>query len=293
MSAIEMCRIPVLIGSFLAIVSNVIMVRSIHANKKHHKSFYFIIVCLGLSNIVLSILLIIRGIYENYFEDTNVALEVTTLSAATSSYFMQLGANHSLALDRYIAISQPLRYRLSSWLRSTKKFLACELIIIAVCSIIMVCICIIQYQKQSYLYHALGLIRLVGCLSIIVIYYKIVRSFKASRLRVANQSSITEVRASTVPQNVRDKQETHLIIMSIGVTGSFIMFTLPIILYNSFLKFGKDCNTVEGKALVASVTIMDLNLIFDPVWYFYMESRKRQLRRSQMVEEVHSNRKER
>ena len=278
----EPCRIPLIVTCFLVLLSNAGMVKSICFNNER-RSVDFIFGAIGFSNVTLCLLLILRAIFENDTDNRYLGVEVAGLSAVVSLYFMQLGTNIALAYDRYVAVSQPMRYRVGSWFSVLKKLLLGGLITTIACSAAMACVAVLVLHKVSYLLKVVGISRLVGSVSFAIIYYRIFHAYKASQTslgidstskqNVRIEANKIEIGVSAAMRQIKAKRERSLMKMCIGITVSFIIFNLPVMIYNGFFGFGEDCNTTQGKLLVASVTMMSINMLLDPCWYFKMVKR--------------------
>lgn len=285
MVAFRLCFTPIILACTLAAGLNIAMLKSIsHMNRKHW-STHFIFTSTGISNLSVCLLLVVRSASNAYTSEIPT-LEAIVLSAVVSSYFSQFGINVALAYDRYVAVRQPLKYRSGLWLKTLKKLFAAGLAVIIIISLVLSFVCTLQFKQKSYLLYIVGVSRLAGCLIFVVIYSKVYKSFKASRLRTTHVSRSAKPECSAVAQNIRARMESHLLKICIGVSGSYILLNLPMMIYDSFVSFSDNCETVEGEALVAVVTLMNINMVLDPCWFFFMARRDKCVPQTQWLKDA-------
>lgn len=277
MADFQFCRVPIIATCVFAVGSNVPMLWSILKKRGPTRSTYFVFATIGFSNLFFCLLLVIRALSEDSTRQRPV-LEATLISAVLVVLLFQIFSNYALAYDRYIAVSQPLAYRLSSRLSHLKKCYVAAFVIITIFSTTVSFLCILKYENKMYLARVMTGSKLAFCIPFLVIYYKIYQSFKTgSRCRSNRTENSRQFQTEDV-QLSRRKQEKHLVMNCLGVTITFLLLNLPLIILDALTSFGDDCSTAQGKALASSITLVNINITLDPCWYFNMERRRSQIR---------------
>ena len=99
--------------------------------------------------------------------------------------------------------------------------------------------------------------------------------YKSSRVAVYANDDMANPGNPTDAERARSRNDKHLLMMCIGITGSFVLSNLPISIYSTFGGIGITCDTFQGKLLSFFMFLVKVNVAFDPLWYFYIEKRKR------------------
>ena len=269
MATFPFCRIPLALFSLVAFIANIAMMISIYKNNSMKRSMAFIFTCIGMINAV-SAVLFVTTFHPDFTAGVTFTETIVTDSSVIILALFQLQSNAALAYDRYLAVSQPLEYRLNATLKKLKKrFWIASIVVIMLAGVTAYLGALYQYRKASLM--VVGSFRLITFAYFGVIYYKIFSTFKK------NQSNIENALPSAQPalQRIRAKQERHLISVCVAVTGSFIILNLPVTvisyIYDLNEFFSASCSTAVGIITSVCVSFDAINMAFDPFWYFWMK----------------------
>ena len=226
---------------------------------------------IGKSNAAFSIILLVRGFTANSGKTMSLPSECVLVSLVLASSFSQLLANIALAIDRYLATSFPLMYRqYTSWKLWKKPLLIGETICLMVAG--MLGPISVVYEKNDFVTKAIVISRLTAILLMVFFYYKVYMKYKSSRVAVSANDNPGN---PTDAERARSRNDKHFLMMCIGITGRFVLLNLPISIYSTFGKMGITCDTFQGKLLTSFTFFTRVNVAVDPLWYFYIEKRKR------------------
>ena len=262
------------IATVAALILNIVMIITIWKKHGFRRGSYLLYAKIAQSNAVFLVTILIGGFVIN--SDPSVPVRLVFGSFIQAFSFAQIFANIALAGDRYYATHFALQFRhkttLQIWM---KPMLIGEIV------------CMIAGWGFGYLdviVHA-ELIprkvhmasRLVAILVMTVLYYKVFKKFWSARVNVSRNDSMANPRNLTEEnQGMRSRHEKHLLKMCIGITATFAVLNLPLAIYSAMYQKEKDCSTFQGKLDVFFVFLVQVNMAFDPFWYFYMEKRRRQ-----------------
>ena len=281
MTPIKLCRVPIGAFSVLAVFLNITMVIFVLKVNGTKRGFHAILVCIGLINIIASVpmsaLSLVRQHIINDNEKDNTKAKIFLMSLL----FLQLHVNLALAYDRYLAVSEPLQHRSAVLMKKSKR----HLIIGAVC--VLAVSGIMAYLSANYLYLklpivAVGCARFITFFSLVVIHYKLVRSYKKSQAIAESFNAASSVQ--TAAQKVRALNERHMTYKCIGITLSYVILNLPLAVASLIVSETRGCSTQGGVIFSICLTLDAFNRTTDPIWYFVMERRRRSKNRRVHVE---------
>ena len=75
----------------------------------------------------------------------------------------------------------------------------------------------------------------------------------------------------------RKKQLEHAKRFFIGITSSYFVLNLPTMITFFLIEESPVCNTIKGILFTASNVLSLFNMLFDTMWYFYMDRRAKRL----------------
>ena len=203
----------------------------------------------------------------------SIVLESAIVSINLTFSLTQLLANIFLAIDRYSATKYPLMYR---QVRESKKGLMALLVGTLTCIIFGTgtgCLSVI-YQKAYIASNTVTVSRIISIILLALLYYMIFRNFATNRVHVISRNN-SNARNPCGRQPFEYRTKRHLFYMCFGISASFAILNLPISVYTAFNELGMECDTTKGKLVLIFVFFVKLNMIFDSLWYFYMEKQKK------------------
>ena len=267
---------PLLILSSVAVTSNFAMMICIYKNNGVKRSMYFIFACIGLSNAISALLCFVAFVHpqstvKNTFLEL-VAIDVVVIFLS----FFQLQANLALAYDRYLAVTQPLQYKSDETLRKVKR----NFLIATISTLVVACIAGVLsaiYQQSKAPLFVVGVARLITFALFIIIYSMLFKKYQKSQANIGHLSASGPGQSLAV-QEARAKREMHLFSMCLGVTVSFIVLNLPIVIASGI--YGMDdinerCDTKASIVTSICLCFDILNVAVDPLWYLFIERRRR------------------
>ena len=270
----DYCIIPIAIATLIALISNVKMVISIWKMHGCRQGSYLLFAKIGQSNAVFLVAILITGFLLN--SDPSVSLRLVFGSLTLGFSLAQIFANIALACDRYYATHFPFQYRQNM----TSKIWMKPLLIGETASMIAgwgFGYLDVIIHAELILRKVLVTARLGAILVMAVLYYKVFKKFRSSRVNVSTNNNIASPRNPTEgDQGMGSRHEKHLLKMCIGITATFAVLNLPFSIHGAMFEEEKDCITFQGKLNASFLFLVQANMAFDPFWYFYMEKRRRQ-----------------
>ena len=276
MPSIHICRVPAGVISAIAVLSNIVMVISILADNGTKKSFYVMLLSAGATNAVASLLMAPLTFQSQNVLHNDVNKREVANACLAFLLLLQFHVNLGLAYDRYLAVSRPLLYRAGLGLRRSKRWLIIGTMLILVISGIS------GYLNASYpslnlLPIAVGCVRFITFVSLSIIYCLLLREYRKSQATVTVNDASSSIQ--TAAYKIRQTNEKNMTYKCLGITASFIILNLPLAISRICFPDAWDCSTLGGVLIAIGITMNACNRVFDPVWYFYME-RKRKLQTS-------------
>ena len=265
------CMLPLVVTTSISLISNTAMIINIYKKQGIQKAL--VIAMIGMSNIALSICLMVRGFTLNSGKKMPLPFECTIVSFTLATSFAQLQANIVLAPDRFFAAYSPLKYRQTTTRKLWMKPLLIGETICLITASVLGCLSVV-YRKEEIVTKALMISRFTAISLLALLYYKLFKKFKSNRVIVSANNNMADPRNPTMAERARSRDEKHLLMMCIGITGTFAVLNLPISFYTAIDELGKECWTPEGKPLAFFVFLVQVNMVVDPFLYFYMQIRK-------------------
>ena len=271
------CTIPILILIILAGSSNVSMVVHIikYGNSSYGAGFTFMLI--GISNATVSIFICIQSILRQITVPTPVTWFASIV--LTIGFILQLCFNVVLAVERLELISKPLKYHTQNAKKSLERKL-CQVVIML--SIIIggtVGSLRLVFDNYLILSASLSASRIIGYITLSVVYCKLYLAMKSQDLAVQEgqvEQGGSSASSSHIIARRRERLE-HSRKFFIGITMSFFVLNLPIMVTFLTTKEQPYCTSTKGIISNVSVMFSNLNMVFDTIWYFYMNRRSKNL----------------
>ena len=258
--------------SVLAVFLNITMVIFVLKVTGTKRGFHVILICIGLINAIVSVPMSVFSLVRQHVMDDNEKDNTIAKTILMSLLFLQLHVNLALAYDRYLAVSEPMQHRSAVLMRKSKRYLITGAACVPFISGIM------AYLSANYTYLklpivAVGCVRFIALFSLTVIHYKIVRSYKKSQAITESINATSTVQ--TAVQKAREMNERHMTYKCIGITLSYVILNLPLAIASLIVSETRGCSTPGGVVFSLCLSLDAFNRTTDPIWYFFMERRRR------------------
>ena len=271
------CAIPLSVLTIVATIANLSMV--IHSLKSNSSSFMVSLVfkLIGMSNVACSVCFFILWIA--YLLNSKLHVLWVISVALTISMLLQLGFNLSLAFLRYQVVINPLDYFTSE----SKLLLEKKLCIAVFAGTLLLCfVCTMVrflFSNVRFFTILIAISRIIGFILLCIFYVKLYFAMRSQNQAIA--ANIAEQGQSTTSNKElitrRKKQLRHTKRFFIGIITSFFVLNLPSMVMFFIVNRSPKCKTLQGWFTIISTGLSCVNMVFDAIWYFYMERRSRRM----------------
>ena len=257
-------------------IANLAMVVHIWKNRKTSKKTDMLFAALGLSNVSLTVFMIFR-----VFKVSLIALNDTKTSLLDAVFFglytilsdLNLSLNVAIAYSRFCAVAQPRKYSEDE----ERSRLQRRLIAITVVGSLALGIAngvVLGFVRIRLVRNWIEAVsRFITYVLLCIIYVKIFRKIKAHNQSVANAVSTEgQVENSSISKR-HENHEKYLMKLFLGITISFLVFNLPIMIIGPLTPIATGCDLMEGKLHTSALTFFIVGKAFDPMWYFFLWKR--------------------
>ena len=270
------CFIVMSCFSMLVLLSNIYMV--VHISRANNPSFGagLLFKLIGLSNSACGIVLTINT-YLNIHKSILVFPYIQAVLVV--SFLFQLGFNVSLAFERLQVVKHGIEYHTSAAKRRLEKKLA---ICVVSLSLLIAILCFslrVIFNNLKFLLIPFAVSRILGCSMLCMFYVKLFFAMRSQNQAIApsnpqhGEPSITN--NEMIKRRRKGLQNSKMFF--IGITSSFLVCYLPIMLVTIILGDLPDCNSVNGILVTTAVCFSLAGMVFDSIWYFYMNRRSRRV----------------
>ena len=262
--------------SMLVLLSNIYMV--VHISRPKNPSFGagLLFRLIGLSNSACGIVLII-----NIYIKMNKLIVVFsyTQTVLVVSFLFQLGFNVSLAFERLQVVKNGIEYHTSAAKRRLEKKLALCVVSLSLLIGILCFSLRVIFNNLKFLLIPFAFSRILGYSILCMLYVKLFFAMRSQNQAIAPTNPQHGEPSITNNEMIkrRRKRLQHSKMFFIGITSSFIVCYLPIMLVTIILGDLPDCNSVNGILVTTAVCFSLAGMVFDSIWYFYMNRRSRRL----------------
>ena len=273
----NLCKLPTAIVSSLAVINNIAMIVAIHYTKKLKGPMRRLVTNLGCIDCLLSLTIScrsfanLRSIRHTEWTSTSRAI---VLSVGIAMSLVQTLSQVTIALERLFAISNPLSYRMVH--SKTSRFLVFTAVWLgsAVLATILGSTSIIFDRPEVVSIGTLILFSL-NTITLAIVYLLIFIYLRRSRNQVALSTSDGKAACHGNLINYKDQQK-RLHILASGITITFFLCTCPFMVFVSMYSVemqSEPCATQKGIFYTISLCFLCINMLFDPLWYFYVNYR--------------------
>ena len=263
-ASLPLCIAPIIILGLIAILLNTIMVVAAFQRKSFNRSINIVFAYIGLSNLLMSIALIVRGATVNIHYQPNL-LEPFVVSIVCSFSIMQLTANLEMAWNRFIAVVHPLEFRTTNRSKTVRR-------IITGCLFSFVFGFTTSFPSALFGYPRLTSLVIAAARTLVLIflsilYYKIIKKSRLNSQTVAANRERVRQNVPSIHER-RIQADRKLLRICLAIPTTYFVLNLPAIIYMSIYEVGAPCETVKGKLIVFLMSLTFGNLIIDPILYF-------------------------
>ena len=270
------CALHLPVIDIASTIANLAMVVHIWKNRKTSKKIDMFFAALGLSNFSLTIYMIVRFVTVRLiaFNDTRTSLfETVSFGLYTILSDLHLSLNVAIAYSRFCAVAQPRKY---SEEKERSRLLKRLIAITVVGSVTLgiangIVLGFVRIRLVRNWIEAAS--RFITYVLLCIIYVKIFRKVKAHNQSVANAVSTEgQVENNSISER-HQNHEKYLMKLFLGITISFLVFNLPIMIIGPLTPVPADCESMEGKLITSAFTFFIVGKAFDPMWYFFLWKR--------------------
>ena len=272
----NLCKLPTAIVSSLAVISNIAMIIAIHHTKKLKGPMQRLVTNLGCIDCLLSLTISwrsfanLRSIRHTEWTSTSRAI---MLSIGIAMSLVQTFSQVTIALERLFAVTNPLSYRLVHSKRSRFLVFIAVWLGSAVFATILGSTSIIFDRPEVVSIGTLILFSL-NTITLAIVYVLIFIYLRKSRNQVVLSTSAGKA-ACHGSLNYKNQQK-RLHVLASGITITFFLCTCPFMVFVSFYSVemqSQPCATRKGIFYTTSLCFLCINMLFDPLWYFYVNYR--------------------
>ena len=270
------CAIHIAVLDIISIIANFSMIIHIWRTKNNTRKTDLIFAALGLSNFTVSVFLIFRALMTSLvtFNNTYVSPIEAILYGLYGVFTSQnLLLNVGIAYSRLCAVSQPMRYsKEKERSRLQKKLILIIIVISNVLGVATGFAAGISHNRVIRNWIEASS-RFLTYILLCIIYVKIL-----CKVKTHNQSMISATGQGNEDENNTTQQravqhEKYLTKLFLGITVSFLVFNMPVMIISTIIPTVHGCETVQGRLLTFAATFVIVGMVFDPLWYFLLWKR--------------------
>ena len=232
---------------------------------------------IAVSNATYSICLCIQAALTK--ADVPLALVCFISTLTITSFHLQFGFNVSLALERYLFIANAVKYHSEEAKKRLEKRLS--IVVFTLSFIIGINFSMLRFLLKNILFLTIPMAvsRIIGNISLCILYFKLYVAMKSQNQSIVGISP--EQGAPPISNNEmmarRMKHVEHSKRFFIGITSTFFVLNLPMMILFFITSDSLPCNTMRGILALLCVCLSLFNMVFDSIWYFYMNRRSKRL----------------
>ena len=270
------CKVPTGLISCLAVLSNITMIVFLQCTTRLKGPMKTWVTNLGCINVLFSCTICMRSFISIFSTKQSTFSHTTQAIIMAMGCFLtilQLASQVSISLERFIVVRFPIEYR-SRYSRSgRKRFVAAVWTASAIFGTVIGGSSV--HFNRPLLISISTWVAFGGAFVMqILSYVFIIKELKANARQVRQMLSGDKEapsRSTTIEQ-ARRKRERQLHILATGITLSYICCNLPIMVFVGFYQIkmeSQTCYTREGLFYTLSLAFVCLNMLIDPLWYFF------------------------
>lgn len=268
------CKLPTSIVSLTANLSNIAMIILIQVTNKLNGPMKTWITNLGIINALFSLTISARSVMSTFAVSQShltQTTEIIVMSFGTFMTIVQLASQAAIALERLLVVRFPIEYR-SRYSKTDRKIPAFLIWVGSAVLGIFIGGSSIQFHIPL-LFSTCTWVFFTGIFVVQVwSYVFVLREIKASSRQIKQMMAPANQRVPVIEAK-RRKQERQLHILAAGITLSYICCNFPFMVFVGFYEVkmeSQTCYTKEGLFYTLSLGFVCLNLLIDPLWYFFL-----------------------
>ena len=273
---IHYCKLPTVIVASMASMSNVLMIVFIQRTTKLHGPMKTWVTNLGCVNILLSTLISVQtftSIFpgeQSNFSDTGKA---ALLSFGSFLTILQLASQLCISIERMVAVRMPFKYR-SRYAHSSRKMITVAVWLASVVIGATIGSLAVKFHIPVLTSIFTWLFFTAVLITQALLYLFIIRKVRATSVAV---NEVIETGADQ-PPNVSNREiprrqhEKRVHQLAAGIIISYTCCNFPLMVFVAIYDVtvgSNSCYNKRGLFFTVSMSFVSLNLLIDPLWYFF------------------------
>ena len=275
-SSNKACSVSLAVLDVVSIIANFSMIVHIWKTRNNARKVDFIFAALGLSNFGLSVFIMFRALVTSLlrFNDAStspIQAFLYGLYGVLSSQNLLL--NVGIAYSRLCSVSQPNEY--SSGKNRSRLQKKLVLFTSVVSNVLGVATGLATGFVQSRIVRNWidASLRFLAYLLLCIIYGKIFWKVRVHNRSMVNPAGIGNEEGNSTTCQARLEHEKYLAKLFFGITVSFLIFNMPVMIIGTIFPAVPECGTVQGNLLTSAIVFTIIGMAFDPFWYFFLWGR--------------------
>eukprot|EP00112_Aurelia_sp_Birch-Aquarium-sp1_P017469 Seg4051.1 transcript_id=Seg4051.1/GoldUCD/mRNA.D3Y31 product="G-protein coupled receptor 52" protein_id=Seg4051.1/GoldUCD/D3Y31 len=276
------CRVGSLIILFAALTGNIVELVLCVVKKSFQTPGQILIHSLAVIDAILAAVLLARVIFATSTEkisNVNVVARIGSVVLLLSICLVQLAHVLAIGGERLLAVRYPLRFQKTHTKSNIRKLLFIIWLIPCILGAAIGTLCGWSGNERG-IYYALSAAYSVTAVFLSVLYYQLIKRRRNNHLNVnpcrRNKNKAEDSNSVSGIRAAGDSRDKLLLILSIGITGTFFLLNTPIIVYGLLFDVQSlTCGSPEGLFLALATSSGSVNLVTDPLLYFFITYRIR------------------
>ena len=286
------CKIPLLTISSAAIIGNLLMIIFAFKRKLLNGSIKYIIYSLGLVDVLLSLLILVRTtIAIMQGEHGHGMSSAGHLSFRFIGFWftiVQLTTQTAIACERYITVKFPIIYRNTLANASRKGILLSIWLGSAAVTLAVVIPSIVLGHPRAISIFCLAIYSLAMILTA-GMYIFIFQTVQDNNMKMRQMADSTGY-ASKKRQEISRVNEEELLYLTVGIISTYFILNTPLIVFSTFFDHSSrilclvalPCDTTNGVFANVVIGLVSLNKVCDPILYFLARYRTKKARNNKV-----------
>ena len=265
------CAFHLPIMSAAALFSNLAMLVQVIRRRKKDGGHSLLYGCLSASNLLWILAAFLSpAVSERDTQGMNdFKLLLYTVTLRSAKVCSNCGFNLAIAYCKMCVVTQPFKYFNAMALKRLSKKAALTVAVATAVISLLVTLGTALSKKPNIAIWAATIVLIVSSISLCFVYGKL---FIENKRRNKGMIQALDVQEDTNIIMKRKSHERYLGKLFIGITSTFLVLNLPaivIIKISSPYEFSP-CNSIKGSLKVFALTCSLIDVLFDPLWFFYL-----------------------